>query len=276
LVVGEDSLLTLQIDKIDKESGGLAKAGDGTIHDPEAPGEGGGGSPRPAQDGAGGAAAELFSSATMQPLVISGDDGVNGSPPTTPGPTTTAERREVMGGPADELDPSSGEDGSEDDDSRPGAEVPGWRVGWRRGRSDLLIASGQLVESVYRLVEEIKGLRQANEALQEELRVARLGSNLPMIQRPGRPPGKARAGTGRRGRPRRAAAHPSGRATPPEVTETVVRAVLSKLGEPTAAEMAAEITRAGTRVSGQALRFLAEKVGASSFVDAQGSRRYRL
>jgi hypothetical protein len=56
----------------------------------------------------------------------------------------------------------------------------------------------------------------------------------------------------------------------------VVRAVLVKLGESTAAEIAQEITLAGVRVSGRAVRFLAEHAGATATVGEDHRRRYRL
>ena len=68
----------------------------------------------------------------------------------------------------------------------------------------------------------------------------------------------------------------AGRATPPEVTTEVVRAVIAKLGQGTAAEIASEITRAGVKVSGRAVRFLAERAGAETFRGDDGQRRYRL
>jgi hypothetical protein len=78
----------------------------------------------------------------------------------------------------------------------------------------------------------------------------------------------------RRRRPRGKAA--KGRATPKEVTSDVVRAVLVKLGESTASEIAAEITNAGAPVGGRAVRFLAERAGATTRVGEDGQRRYRL
>jgi hypothetical protein len=73
---------------------------------------------------------------------------------------------------------------------------------------------------------------------------------------------------GRRTRPRR---------TPAAVTTAVVVAAIRALGEPTAAEIAAAIARAGgVTVSGRAIRFLAEGAGAAHAVDAGGARRYRM
>jgi hypothetical protein len=60
------------------------------------------------------------------------------------------------------------------------------------------------------------------------------------------------------------------------VNADVVRAVLVKLGEATASEIAAEITSAGAPVGGRAVRFLAERAGATTRVGEDGQRRYRL
>jgi hypothetical protein len=60
------------------------------------------------------------------------------------------------------------------------------------------------------------------------------------------------------------------------VTTEVVRAVLAKRGAATASEIAGEITAAGAVVSGRAIRFLAERAGAQTFVGEDGQRRYRL
>ena len=56
----------------------------------------------------------------------------------------------------------------------------------------------------------------------------------------------------------------------------MVRAVLVKLGEATASEIATEITLAGAPVGGRAVRFLAERAGATTRVGDDGQRRYRL
>lgn len=78
-------------------------------------------------------------------------------------------------------------------------------------------------------------------------------------------------------KPRRIAAA-SGRpkADRPAVSDTVMRAAIGKLGAPTAAEIAREITRGGEPVSGRAVRFFAERAGATPFRDDAGIRRYRL
>jgi repressor of nif and glnA expression len=60
------------------------------------------------------------------------------------------------------------------------------------------------------------------------------------------------------------------------VTAEVVRAVLAKFGTATAAEIAQEITKAGAPVSGRAVRFLAERAGAHTFIGEDGQRRYRI
>ena len=69
----------------------------------------------------------------------------------------------------------------------------------------------------------------------------------------------SRSGAG----PRRVArASTNGRATPASVTYDVVRAVIGKLGSATAAEIAAEISRAGAPVSWRAIRHIAKGAGA--------------
>jgi hypothetical protein len=54
----------------------------------------------------------------------------------------------------------------------------------------------------------------------------------------------------------------NGRATPEAVTGDVVRAVIGKLGSATAGEIAAQISAAGTPVSGRAIRHIAKGAGA--------------
>ncbi|GAC1339165.1 MAG: hypothetical protein NVSMB29_06070 [Candidatus Dormibacteria bacterium] len=140
-------------------------------------------------------------------------------------------------------------------------------------------AVARLVDAMRGLTTEVSALRTENDKLQAEVTKLRALPKLrgrdARVPRPvaGRPNGNGRHPVPGRGLRRPS---PGGRATPPEVTEAVVRAALNKLGEATAAEIAAEITRAGSRVSGRAIRFLAERAGAQVVTDAAGQRRYRL
>jgi hypothetical protein len=155
------------------------------------------------------------------------------------------------------------------------------------GDPALLQAAQRMVGQIEALVDEMAALREDNEALRRELQDA-----VAMMERASTALGSV--GTGRR-RPRAVAANgeergrrsvgrgsarrakgAKGRATPPEVTTDVVRAVLAKLGEATAAEIAAEITKAGVPVSGRAVRFIAERGGAQTAVGPDGQRRYHL
>lgn len=113
--------------------------------------------------------------------------------------------------------------------------------------------------------EEIDRLEVENAALRRRLR--ELDRQLARAQHARRPAPP---------RPRAAARAARGRATPPEVTPAVVLAVISKLGSPTAAEIASEISRHGTKVSGRAVRLIAERAGARTQVGADGQRRYRM
>ena len=160
------------------------------------------------------------------------------------------------------------------------------------GQGSVLVQTAErMVGQIEALVAEIEGLRGDNDALRAELKDA-----VAMLDRASRTLGDA--GTaGRRGR--RGGAEPEGsrrgtrrgvrtasaprarrsrgRATPEGVTPQVVHTVIGKLGgEATAAEIAAEITRAGVSVSGRAVRFLAERAGATTVVGEDGQRRYRV
>lgn len=155
-----------------------------------------------------------------------------------------------------------------------------------RGTGDgmsLLTTAERMVGQIEALVDEMAALRSDNEALRRELQDA-----VAMMERASSALGSG--GGGRRraasdGNGGRRAARTAvgrrakvvkGRATPPEVTADVVRAVLAKLGEATAAEVAQEITKAGVPVSGRAVRFIAERAGAQTSVGPDGQRRYRL
>ena len=148
------------------------------------------------------------------------------------------------------------------------------------GASAVVRAGERLVERIEALVEEMGRLRADNDDLRRQVRDA-----VSLLERAAsaaaEPHGRRRHGPTdavgappRRRRPRVRGAR--GRATPPEVTTQVVEAALAKLGEGTAAEIAAEITRAGVRVSGRAIRFLAERAGAETYRGDDGQRRYRL
>jgi hypothetical protein len=145
--------------------------------------------------------------------------------------------------------------------------------------SPVVLAAERLVVRIETLVKQVASLRAENASLRREVREAvalmdRAGTALESgtAERATRK-GRAKAAPGRR---RRRGRGPKGRATPASVTPEVVRAVLAKLGSATAAEIAHEITSAGAAVSGRAVRFLAERAGAQTFVGEDGQRRYRL
>ena len=143
--------------------------------------------------------------------------------------------------------------------------------------SPLVAAAERLVVRIQALADEVAQLREENAGLRREVRAAVAlfdGAAVPGSDSPRRrgavsAPSRRRR---RKGRVRGA----RGRATPAEVTSDVVRAVLAKLGEATAAQIAAEITTAGAPVSGRAVRFLAERAGAQTHIGEDGQRRYRV
>ena len=144
-------------------------------------------------------------------------------------------------------------------------------------------AGERLVRRIEALVEEIVRLRADNDELRLQIRDAvamfdrassAVGDSRPRRRRRAVEGTIPAAASARRRRPRGRAA--KGRATPPEVTTEVVRAVIAKLGQGTAAEIASEITRAGVKVSGRAGRFLAARAGAETLRGDAGQRRYRL
>ncbi len=164
----------------------------------------------------------------------------------------------------------------------------GPEVGHARGRrasadgaSPIIRAAERLVQRIETLVEEVARLRADNAKLRLEVHEAvslldRASAAAPadggrrsrFVAGPTPvPPPRRKRGRGRSAR---------GRATPAEVTPQVVEAAIAKLGQGTASEIADEITRAGVRVSGRAIRFLAERAGAETYRGDDGHRRYRL
>jgi hypothetical protein len=142
--------------------------------------------------------------------------------------------------------------------------------------SPVLTTAERLVRGIEGLVRELSRLRADNAILRREVRQAftlieAAGVAASMQGRVAR-----KTATGGRGRRRGHAKTRTGRATPEEVTNAVVCAALVKLGEATAAEIAAEITLAGAPVGGRAVRFLAQSAGATVRVGEDGRRRYRL
>ncbi len=147
-------------------------------------------------------------------------------------------------------------------------------------QSPLVVAAQRLVGRIEGLVVEVARLRADNASLRREVRDAvALLDSAGSARADVRPAARVRTATSARttaGRRRRRGHAAKGRATPVEVTSDVVRAVLVKLGEATASEIAAEITSAGAPVGGRAVRFLAERAGATTRVGDDGQRRYRL
>jgi hypothetical protein len=140
------------------------------------------------------------------------------------------------------------------------------------GGSELVNVAQQVVEQIGGLAAEVESLRRDNESLRAEL-----GEAVTMLERAT----NALAGASRTGRRGRRAEAPAprtrARVTPEGVTPEVVQSVIANLGgEATAAEIAAEITRTGSPVSGRAVRFLAERAGAQSVMGDGGQRRYRV
>ena len=145
-------------------------------------------------------------------------------------------------------------------------------------QSPVVQAAERLVGKIEALVKQVAALRAENASLRREVRDA-----VALLDHAGAALGDAASARPRRRkavapkvRRRRRGKGPKGRATPASVTAEVVRAVLAKRGAATAAEIAGEITAAGEAVSGRAIRFLAERAGAETFVDDDGLRRYRL
>jgi hypothetical protein len=176
----------------------------------------------------------------------------------------------------------AGEDEATAIDPANGAPGAGGRGGRSSAPSDspVVRAGERLVHRIELLVEEIGRLRADNEVLRQQVRdaVALLDRAASAVSEPHpRRRDRAAAVAVPAPRRRRARVRPArGRATPAEVTSQVVEAAIAKLGQGTASEIASEITRAGVRVSGRAIRFLAERAGAETFRGDDGQRRYRL
>jgi hypothetical protein len=153
---------------------------------------------------------------------------------------------------------------------RPTAEGRGTAA----GEPALVQVAQQMVDHVEELLAEVESLRRDNQALQAEL-----SATAAALERASDTLAAA-ASAGPRGR-RRSAGTPARRrrerVTPRGVTTETVQSALADLGgEATAADIAAEITRRGTAVSGRAVRFLAERAGAQGVVGDDGQRRYRI
>ncbi len=144
--------------------------------------------------------------------------------------------------------------------------------------SPLVRAAQKLVAGIEGLSAQVAELRAENASLRRDVREA-----VSLIERASAASHESGSSTrvSRRApatarRRRRRVKGAKGRATPASVTTEVVRAVLAKRGAATASEIASEITAAGAPVSGRAIRFLAERAGAQTFVGDDGQRRYRL
>ena len=151
----------------------------------------------------------------------------------------------------------------------------------------LVQTAERMVDQIQSLVEEIATLRVENDTLRGELRGAVAMFERASAALDGASPrrrrremidtnGQSATLTGRVGRGRLGRRAKRGRATPEAVTPAVIRAAIGKLGPSTAAEIAAEISRLGSPVSGRAVRFLAERAGAQVTLGDDGQRRYQL
>jgi hypothetical protein len=150
------------------------------------------------------------------------------------------------------------------------------------GPDTLRTAADDFLSRFGGLVDEIVALREALEQAQEENQRlhAELAEGIDLFREARDLVVRAEAPAPRRGRGRRgAAAAPAparaarasggsrrrpanGRVTPDAVTADVVRAVIGRMGTATAGEIAEQITRAGTPVSGRAIRHIAKVAGA--------------
>lgn len=134
----------------------------------------------------------------------------------------------------------------------------------------------RMAEHLEKLLFDVRALRDENKRLRGEVEEMRhMFARVDEVLSSGRlAPGSS--GGRHRESDRGGSSHKVLRVTPEVVTEEVVRAVIGRLGSPTAAEIAGEITKAGTQVSGRAIRFLAERAGASVSVGDDGRRRYHV
>jgi multidrug resistance efflux pump len=132
------------------------------------------------------------------------------------------------------------------------------------------------VVEVEALRENLATAQQENRELRAELdegvdilrgaEAALAGSAPPAGRRPRGGRGDAVASPGRR----------RARTTPASVTADVVRTVIGRLGRATAAEIAEEISRGGTPVSGRAIRHIARAAGAVARPGDGGAMVYTL
>jgi hypothetical protein len=147
--------------------------------------------------------------------------------------------------------------------ARSGARRQAVNVTSLRNTADgLLSRLEDLVVEIESLRADIARVQQENQQLRTELSEgvdmlrgaeAILAGKTASVQRP------------RRGRPEQPTATPGPRrvrTTPASVTPDVVRSVIQRLGSATAAQIAEDIGRGGTPVSGRAIRHIAKAAGA--------------
>ena len=143
--------------------------------------------------------------------------------------------------------------------------------------SPIVQAAERLVTRIEALVSQVAELKADNAKLRGEVRAA-----LALIDRAGdaaaapRAARRATTATSRHAKGRRRGKGPKGRATPASVTPDIVLATIGKLGSASASEIARELSGLGDHVSGRAVRWLAERAGASTVVGEDGQLRYRL
>jgi hypothetical protein len=165
----------------------------------------------------------------------------------------------------------------------------------RTAADDFLSRFGGLVDEIVSLREALEQAQHENLELHAELaegidlfRDARAlvvraeapaqrrgrGGTRPAAAAPSRGRSRVAAVPARAGRARTRPAN--GRVTPAAVTADVVRAVIGWLGSATAGEIAEEITKAGTPVSGRAIRHIAKVAGAVARPGEAGRMVYTL
>jgi hypothetical protein len=161
----------------------------------------------------------------------------------------------------------------------------------RTAADDFLSRFAGLVDEIVSLREAFEVAQAENQQLRAELAegidLFRSARNLvDRAEGPARGRGRRAAAAPAGGR-RRAALTPvraprsrrggaNGRVTPVEVTADVVRAVIGRLGTATASEIADQITRAGSPVSGRAVRHIAKVAGAVARPGEDGRMVYSL